>query len=71
MMVGNERHAMTKPILDRIGRVIGFIDDQPNRLQLRDRTGNVQGWYNKNDNKTYERSGNLFGFGDQLLRLLK
>jgi hypothetical protein len=70
MIGGDERHTMTTPIRDRTGRVVGYIDDQPNRLQLRDRTGKVQGWYNKNDDKTYYRTGNLQGFGNQLIRLL-
>jgi hypothetical protein len=61
---------MTKQIRDRRGQVIGYIDDLPHRLQLRDRTGSLRGWYNKKDDRTYQRNGALFGYGDQLMRLL-
>lgn len=59
-----------KPILNRRGSVIGFVHDIGNRKEIRDRSGQLVAWYQKNMDKTFKRDGTFAGYGDQALRFL-
>jgi len=54
------------------GEPLGYInEDSSNRRTLFDNAGAMLGWYNANQNKTFNRQGQVVGTGDQLTRLLK
>ena len=53
---------------DRSGNLIGRIRESGSRLQIHDRSGNLQGWYT--NGKTFDKSGNLVGHGNLLTQLL-
>jgi hypothetical protein len=53
------------------GQTLGYINEEINRRTLFDNAGAMLGWYNENQDKTFDRQGNFVGFGDQLTRLLR
>lgn len=53
------------------GESIGYINEDSGRRTLFDSSGAMLGYYNKNTNKTFDRSGAVVGQGDQLTRLLR
>ena len=60
-----------KPILNRGGHVIGYINEFGNRREVRSRSNALLAWYNKATDKTFKRDGNLAGTGDQTMRFLE
>lgn len=59
-----------KPIRDRTGNVIGHITETETRREIRNRSAGLLAWYDKHQDKTFKRDGNLFGYGDQTFALL-
>ena len=55
---------------DRTGTVIGYVSESGNRREIRDRSAGLLGWYDKSQDKTFKRDGNLAGYGDQTARFL-
>ena len=44
-------------IRDFSGKIIAFIEDDPNRKSVRSFDGRLLGWYDKKNGNTYEFSG--------------
>lgn len=63
-----------KPILDRIGKVIGYTHDVSEyRKEVRSPSNSLLGWYNPKcgpGGKTFDRNGQMIGFGDQRGRFI-
>ena len=58
-------------LYDRNGKIIGrMMQFQDGRIQLYSRTGSYLGYYDPNDEKTYNRSGSLVGTGNLLATLI-
>ena len=55
-----------KPIRDRSGNVVAY-EHEPNaiRRELRSRSNGLLAWYDKNTDRTHDRSGRVVGYGDQ------
>ncbi len=53
------------------GQPLGYINEEGNRRTLFDNAGAMLGWYNANQDKTFDRQNRMVGFGDQLTRLLR
>ena len=51
-------------IRDFSGKIIAFIDDDPNRKSVRSFDGRLLGWYDKKNGNTYEFSGRMIAKGD-------
>ena len=51
-------------IRDFNGKIIAFIDDDPNRKSVRSFDGRLLGWYDKKNGNTYEFSGRIIAKGD-------
>ncbi|MBI5375605.1 MAG: hypothetical protein HZA77_09225 [Candidatus Schekmanbacteria bacterium] len=61
----------SKLLKDRIGRVIGKIEQQsPTRLIIRDAHWTIKGWYEIDKNTTRDSRGKLIGTGNLLTMLL-
>lgn len=60
-----------KEIRDADGNVIGY-ENEPNayRRELRSKSNGLLAWYDKNTNRTFDRTGRNAGAGDQTLRFL-
>ena len=59
---------MRQDLKDRLGRMLGYIEDRGGRKEIRDRLGRMLGYY---DGKyTYDRLGHRIGQGDLLTTLL-
>lgn len=54
------------PIRDAAGNVVGY-ENQPNenRHELRSESGGLLAWYDKNTDRTFDRTGKNAGAGDQ------
>lgn len=54
------------PIRDADGNVIGYENEpNPNRRELRSRSNGLLAYYDKNTNRTFDRTGKNAGAGDQ------
>ena len=51
-------------IRDFSGKIIAFIEDDPNRKSVRSFDGRLIGWYDKRTGITYEFSGKIVAKGD-------
>jgi hypothetical protein len=60
---------MREPIYDSRNRVIGYLTETANTIDVHDATNRKVGYYSKAANITY-KGGNFFGRGDQTMRLL-
>ena len=60
-----------KPILNRSGKVTGYINEQGDRREVRSRSNALVAWYDKRQDKTFTRDGNMAGFGDQAIKFLE
>lgn len=60
-----------KAIRDAGGNVIGY-ENEPNsrRRELRSKSNGLLAWYDKNTNRTFDRTGKGVGYGDQTARFL-
>jgi hypothetical protein len=55
---------------DRYGRLIGIRQEQGQRVEGRDASGQLRGWYDVNNNQTRDAGGMLVGTGDFLSSLI-
>ena len=56
---------------DKAGNVTGRIRKLPDeRFELRDRSGNLLGTYDHKRDRTLDKNGNVFGYGNLLPSLL-
>ena len=62
---------MQKTVKGSRGETLGYITEHSDRRTIYDAAGAMLGYYNKNTDKTFDRSGAMVGNGDQLTRLLK
>ena len=53
-------------IRDFSGKIIAFIEDDPNRKSVRSFDGRLLGWYDKKNGNTYEVSGRMIAKGDAI-----
>lgn len=53
------------------GQILGWTVDIGPRINLFGRDGNLLGWYDRNTDKTHDRSGNVVAFGNQVSMLLR
>ena len=53
------------------GSVKAYIIEEGDRKSILTPNGEVLGWYLKSQDKTFNRSGTMIGFGEQLQVLLK
>ncbi len=60
---------MRQNIFDRSNRVIGFLLEVGNQVQVFDANSKLLGYYNKQSDSTF-KNGSYFGRGDQTMRLL-
>lgn len=51
-------------IRDFSGKIIAFIEDDPNRKSVRSFDGRLIGWYDKRTGITYEFNGRIVAKGD-------
>lgn len=57
---------------DANGNVIGYIDTESDGRQvLKDRNGNVNGYFDPKSNATKNTNGNVVGYGNLLVTLLR
>jgi hypothetical protein len=55
-----------KPIRDADGNVIGYENEpNSNRRELRSKSNGLLAWYDKNTDRTFDRTGKNAGAGDQ------
>jgi hypothetical protein len=60
-----------KPIKDASGNVIGYENEpNSNRRELRSKSNGLLAWYDKNTNRTFDRTGKNAGAGDQTQKFL-
>jgi hypothetical protein len=61
---------MRQDLRDRAGRLIGWRDHRIDRIEGRDHTGFLVGWYSPAQHETRDRAGRLVGSGDMLSALI-
>lgn len=55
-----------KPILNAQNNVVAYEHDtNANRSELRSKSNGLLAWYDKNQNRTFDRTGRNAGAGDQ------
>ena len=57
---------MREPIKLLNGRIIGYIDDQGDRMVATDIAGRILGYYNKRNNTTTDIAGRILAYGNIL-----
>jgi len=62
---------MSKPIKGRNGETRGYRTESGNRVNVSDEQGRMVGWYDKAQDKTFDRSGAYVGTTDQTRDLLE
>lgn len=60
---------MKQNIFDRTNRMIGYLLESGNQVQVYDKNSRLLGYYNKTNDTTY-KNNSYFGRGDQTMRLL-
>jgi hypothetical protein len=61
----------SEDLRDRNGNLLGRIQHvSDTRIEIRDKSGNLQGHFNPKQNETRDRNGNLVGRGNLLSSLL-
>ena len=56
---------MAKEVIrDFSGKIIAFVEDDPNRKSVRSFDGRLIGWYDKRTGITYEFNGRIVAKGD-------
>lgn len=55
---------------DQNSTMRGFTEDIGNRIEIHDIQGKMLGWYDKNNDRTFNKSGANIGRGNQLMVLL-
>ena len=60
-----------KEIRDNSGKVLAYANESnPNRRELRSRSNGLLAWYDKNTDRTFDRTGKSVGPGDQTGRFI-
>jgi hypothetical protein len=54
---------------DRHGVLLGWREEQSGRVEGRDASGRLCGWYDRHSNQTRDQHGTLVGTGDLLAGL--
>lgn len=55
-----------KPIRDSAGNVVAYEHTaNANRTELRSRSNGLLAWYDRNTDRTFDRTGKQAGYGDQ------
>lgn len=52
------------------GQIKGYLNEAGPRTFIYDPSGNVLGWYDKNTDKTYNKSNTVVAMGNQVMILL-
>jgi len=61
----------TEDLKDRNGNLLGrIVHVSANRVEIRDKNGNVKGYYAPQQNETRDRNGNKVASGNMLTTLL-
>jgi len=60
---------MRQNIYDSQNRMIGFLLENCNQVQVYDKNARLVGFYNKSSDTTF-KNGSYFGRGDQTVRIL-
>jgi hypothetical protein len=58
-------------LYDAKGALRARIDEDQNKKQIFDKTGRFMGFYDKRTDTTHDKTGRLFGRGEQLALLLE
>lgn len=53
-----------REIRDKLNRYIGWLDDSGDMVRAYHVRKGYLGWYSKSANKTYEKNGKIYCFGD-------
>ena len=64
------RMAARQDIRDRTGRLLGWRQENGNRIDGRDAGGMLRGWYDPRQNETKDACGRLVGKSDILAALI-
>ena len=60
-----------KPIKDASGKVVGYENEpNSNRRELRSKSNGLLAWYDRNTDRTFDRTGKNSGAGDQTKKFL-
>lgn len=60
-----------KPIRDRAGNVVAYEhDSNANRRELRSKSNGLLAWHDKNTDRTFDRTGNYAGTGNQTAKFI-
>ncbi len=60
-----------KPIRDADGNVVGYENEpNPNRRELRSKSNGLLAWYDRNPDRTFDRTGKQAGYGDQTKKFI-
>lgn len=57
---------MREPIKTYSGMIVGYLDDQGERIVATDYSGRILGYYNKRNNTTTDYSGRIIAYGNIL-----
>lgn len=61
---------MKQTIKNASGETVGYLVEQGARILAQDRSGKTLGWYDKNTDKTFDKSGSPLYSGDMTRALL-
>ena len=61
---------MKETIKDYYGRILGYIEEDGQRLVAKDYYGKILGYYYKNENKTKDFYGKILYYGNALSALI-
>jgi len=60
-----------KPIRNANGNVVGYEHTaNANRTELRSRSNGLLAWYDRNTDRTFDRTGKQAGYGDQTKKFI-
>ena len=62
--------AVRQEVRDRSNRLLGWRQENGNRIEGRDAGGMLRGWYDPRQNETRDACGRLVGKGDILAALI-
>ena len=61
---------MKQTVKNASGETVGYLMEQGARIRAQDKSGKTLGWYDKNTNKTFDKSGSPVYVGDMTKALL-
>jgi hypothetical protein len=59
--------AKNQNLYDDNGRMIGYLSDRGNTIELHNRNGSYQGYYDKRTGHTYKANGGVYAFRSNVL----